>query len=607
MTRTFSTIICALLICVCVLCASLSTTALAASDEDLQTLGMFYEGKDLVVSATRNPKPISQTAENITVITAADIEMMGAHTLVDVLANVTGIQAADRGGPGAFNDFSIQGADVFNILVMLDGVTLNFAGDQFTDIGAIPVQNIERIEIIKGPASSSWGSALGGVINIITKSPLEEKKLGGALSISAGERGTRDAGGEASGTLGQLGYYLYAGNLTSNGFRPNTTLDQNNLYGKLRWELPQRGSLQFTIAYDRGIAGDGDTSAFGYLSRLRKQYLLSTVSFNYPVNENIDLDIALRTSQKRTDDTATDLSGVPLPPDFTAKEFDTGGSAKFVWRHGINNLAVGTDFDHLHLEDTGFSNVKLFSDKYGLFVIDTLSFGNVAVTPGIRYDRMRQVGDFYSPSLGVAWAMNDKIILRVYGARGYSLPLLLPGSTQQKVLTFQAGIETTQIPYLWLKTTLFWNRLTDVLNLVTNDLDKRRRQGVEVEARSVPLFNTFLSAGYTFVDATNLDTGDTLHDTPSQIVKLGLHYDDKRSLRGALLGRYVWFNASLPNNAKDKAVIWDLNLRKKVVEVHDTSLELFFSAHNIFNGAQYSEDFEKNARRWLEGGIRFDF
>jgi vitamin B12 transporter len=606
MTRARSKKICSILLCA-VLCVSLQTPAIAAPDDDLQTLGMFYEGKDLVVSATRNPKPISQTAENISVITAAEIEMMGAHTLVDVLATVPGIQTAQRGGLGFLDEFSIQGADVFNILVMLDGVALNFAGDQFSDIAGIPVQNIERIEIIKGPGSSSWGSALGGVINIITKSPLEDKKLGGTLSFSAGERGTRDARGEATGTMGQLGYYLYAGNLTSNGFRPNTAIDQNDLYGKLRWELPERGSLQFTIAYDRGTVGDGDTSAFGFLSRFRRRYLLSTLSFNYPVNEKINLDLSLRTSQKRTDDAATDLSGVPLPPDFTAKEFDTGGSAKLVWRQGINNLTVGTDFDHLHLDDTGYSNVKLFSDKYGLFLIDTLSFGNVAVTPGIRYDRMRQVGDFYSPSLGVAWALNDKTILRAYGARGYSLPLLLPGSTQQKVLTFQAGIETTQIPYLWLKTTLFWNRLTDVLNLVTYGLDKRRRQGVEVEARSVPLFNTFLSAGYTFVDATNLDTGDTLHDTPSQIVKLGLHYDDKRSLRGALLGRYVWFNASLDNNAKDKAVIWDLNLRKKIVEVHGTSLELFFSAHNIFNGAQYSEDFAKNARRWLEGGIRFDF
>ncbi|HTG81383.1 MAG TPA: TonB-dependent receptor [Geobacteraceae bacterium] len=611
MTHARTKKICSSLICACVLFASLRTPVFAATDEDLQTLGMFYEGTDLVVSATRNPKPISQTAENVTVVTAADIEMMGAHTLVDVLANIPGIQAADRGGPGAFADFTIQGADVFNILFLLDGVTLNFAGDQFVDIGAIPVQNIERLEIIKGPASSSWGSALGGVVNIITKSPIEDKKLGGALSFSAGERETRDTRGEAAGTLGQFGYYLYAGNLTSNGFRPNTAVDQNNLYGKLRWELPNRGSLQGTIAYDRGNVGDGDTGALGFFSRLHKQYILSTASFTYPVNDKIDIDLSLRLSQKRTDDSAMDLSGAPLPPDFTANEFDTGGSAKLVWREGKNNLAAGADFDHLRLDDTGFSgSVKLYSDKYGLFLIDTLSFGDVAVTPGIRYDRMRQVGDFYSPSLGVAWALNDTTILRIYGARGYSLPVLADDATQQKVLTAQAGLETARIPYLWLKTTLFWNRLTDVHSFDSNGnatLVKQRKQGVEVEGRTVPLFNTSLSAGYTFVDASDLSTGETLLNVPSQIVKLGVHYDDKSSLRGALLGRYVWYNASFDNNARDKAFIWDLNLAKKVVEVRGTAFELFFSAHNLFNGAQYSADFNKNVRRWVEGGIRCNF
>ncbi|MGA2150802.1 MAG: TonB-dependent receptor plug domain-containing protein, partial [Geobacteraceae bacterium] len=82
------------------LLASPHAPALAASDEDLQTLGMYYKTDDLVVSATRNPKPLSQAAENITIVTAAEIEMMGAHTLVDVLANVSGIQVSDRGGPG---------------------------------------------------------------------------------------------------------------------------------------------------------------------------------------------------------------------------------------------------------------------------------------------------------------------------------------------------------------------------------------------------------------------------------------------------------------------------------------------------------------------------
>src|ERR1035437_5933659 len=92
------------------LVASLRAPAMAASDEDLQTLGMYYEPNDLVVSATRNPKPLSQAAENITIITAKEIEMMGAHSLVDVFANVPGIQASDQGGPGGMNDFFIWGA-----------------------------------------------------------------------------------------------------------------------------------------------------------------------------------------------------------------------------------------------------------------------------------------------------------------------------------------------------------------------------------------------------------------------------------------------------------------------------------------------------------------
>lgn len=626
MMRVIPSKICYSVFCALMVLACLHSPALAAPDEDLQTLEMFYEGKDLVVSATRNPKPISQTAENVTVVTAAEIEALGAHTLVDVLSTVTGFQVSDRGGLGSFNDFSIQGADVFHILVMLDGVALNFMGSQFIDIAAIPVQNIERIEIIKGSGSSSWGSALGGVINIVTKSPLDGRTLGGALSFSAGERETRDSRGEASGTFGPLGYYLYAGNLTSGGFRPNTAVDHNNLYAKLRWELPERGNLLFTVAYDRGVVGDGDSSTNNYFSRFRKRYFLSTLAFNYPLSDKLDLDLSLRTTYKRTVDFGNYLRDDPNadPPinagdplsDIKARESSDGGSAKLTWREGINSLAVGIDYDHLDIDSdpnqTG--GVKLISDKYGLFLIDTLSFGNVAVTPGIRYDRMRPVGDFISPSLGIAWSLNDKTILRAYGARGYSLPLLSPGSTQQEVITVQTGVETTQIPYLWLKTTLFWNHLSDVeaydenWNLVQ---EKQLKQGVEVEAKTVPFFNTSLSAGYTFVDATNRETGEVLPDIPRQLVKTGLHYDDRRSIRGTLTGRYGWLNSSAnPNanlNAQYNAIIWDLSLSKKIFTHRDLALELFFNAHNLFNGAQYSRGDLKNARRWLEGGIRFNF
>jgi vitamin B12 transporter len=586
--------------------------AIADSGEDLQTLSMYYEAEDLVVSATRNPKPISQSAENITVITASQIEMMGAHTLVDVLATVPGIQASDMGGPGLFNEFSIQGANALHILVMLDGVTLNLMGIPFVDISGIPLQNIERIEIVKGTGSSSWGSALGAVVNIVTKSPLAERKLGGTLSFSGGERGTRDIRGEATGTVGPFGYYLYAGNLTSRGFRPNSSVDQSDIYAKLRWDLPEKGALQFSIAYDRGSAGEGDDPA--QLWRFRRRAFLSTLSFNYPLTDRIDLDLSLRTTYKKVHE----FSFTGKPEEGKVHETSDGGSAKLTWREGtyslMNTLTAGVDYDHHDIKDYSF---HLFSDKYGLFLNDTLAIGDFSITPGIRYDRMRPVGEFFSPSIGVAWNPTGKITARAYAAHGYSLPILCPVRNplprQQRVMTVQAGVETTYIPWLWLKTTFFWNHLSDVqerdpVNWWIYLLKKQLKQGVEVEGKTVPVFNTSLSAGYTFIDTKDRESGATLRNVPRQLVKLGLHYDDDRhSLRGSLLGRYGWLNSSAKLNGKYSAFIWDLNLEKTVFTGHDTAVQLFFNTHNLFNGAQYNYEFMQNARRWFEGGIRFEF
>ena len=605
MTRGKLSKICSVLICSLSLIAAFHHPALAASEDDLQTLELFYEGKDLAVSATRSPKLISQTAENITVITAAEIEMMGAHTLLEVLNNVSGIQLIDeRGSLGAWTGFSIQGADFSQVLVLLDGVTLNFRNSNFADLSSIPVQFIERIEIIKGAGSSSWGSAMGGVINIVTRSPNEDKKAGGTLSFSGGERGTRDSRGEASGTAGPFGYYLYAGNLVSSGLSPHTRLDLDNLYGKLKWDLPRQGSLLFTIGHTWQSGGNGQSQIYDLSLEDRKKNFLSTLTYTRPLSDRAGIELSLRTASKRLDDFYSVTSTGETFPKKITRESDTGGSAKFTWRGDWQTLAVGTDYDFIKSND-GTTNVR--SDKWGVFLNDTISLGPLAITPGIRYDRMNQTGGFTSPSLGVAWSLNEQTVLRAYAGRGYSLPLVITSTPQSKVITLQAGFETTQIPHLWLKTTFFDNYL-ETAGYFSPTLAKQQRQGVEVEGRSIPIFNTSLSADYTLINAWDRATRQELPWQPRQIVKMGINYDDKHTLRASLLGRYVWFSITPDTPTKDKAVIWDLTLAKKVFAAHETELELFFNAHNLFNGAQYnsSEGFI-NSRRWLEGGVRFNF
>jgi hypothetical protein len=184
-----------LLLCIIILLISISSTSkTAASDneKEMKILQMFYREEELVFTPTRHPKPISQVAENITVITAEEIERSNAHTLRCVLNNISGVQVNSRGGPATASTVLIQGSDFSHALVLIDGVKLNNLSDNAADIAAIPVQYIERIEIIKGPASSSWGSSLGGVINIITKNAGNAAGIGGMLSGSFGEKNTGD-------------------------------------------------------------------------------------------------------------------------------------------------------------------------------------------------------------------------------------------------------------------------------------------------------------------------------------------------------------------------------------------------------------------------------
>ena len=122
----------------------------------------FTEDELTVVSATRSLKSITRVAENISVVTKEDIELMNAHSVAEALQKVNGVQVKIVGGPGAFAYPYIQGSEFRHVAVFMDGVLVNMFSDNVADIAMLPVQHIEKIEIIKGPASSVWGSSSAG-------------------------------------------------------------------------------------------------------------------------------------------------------------------------------------------------------------------------------------------------------------------------------------------------------------------------------------------------------------------------------------------------------------------------------------------------------------
>ena len=603
--------------------------ALAQSEEEKNFLLMYFKPEELVAETpTRSPKPVSKTAENVTVVTASDIQLMNAHTLAEVLNMVTGVQVFGLGDPGIRANALIQGSDQQQVTVIIDGVVLNDLADNSVDVGLIPVQNIEKIEIIKGPASSAWGSALGGVVNILTKAGTPNNQ-GGMLSASYGTRSTEDFRAEARGKQNGFGYYLSVGRLQTDGLLPNFHVNGDNVYTKLTYALTDKTNVLFAFGYEKDRRGVGNQTIFlpNDLSEDDAQSMQhATIALNSSLNQNLDLNVSIRTLRQVFED---DFSGVVVDSQH-ATDKSYGSSAKLTWKNESQVIVLGTDADAKTFDSPTISGKERELRKWAVYANDTISLSRLSITPGVRYDRTNSNNAITSPSLGLAYKVENSTIVRLYAAKGFTNPPVgftftdnlfftpNPDLKAEKVYSYQAGVETASLKYLWTKISVFWNEIRDAFAVETSPVDparqmlinqtRQRRRGVDFEVKTAPVYNTSVSAGAEYVDAIDLDTDTRLKLQPTRIYDLGLHYDDQ-SFKALLNGRYIDWNVdtSWGLNASYGSFVFDLHMIKKIVQHNDASLEAFADVHNLFNGSQYFDARYKNPNRWVEAGIRYNF
>ena len=599
------------------LCICLAPALLHAAEAEEDTLALFsaWQEED-AGGATRSPKPLSQTAENVTVVTAAEITRLNAHTLADVLDTVPGLQLSHNGGPGINAYTQIQSASFEHVLVLLDGLPFTNLTSNFSDVSAIPARIIERVEIIKGSASSAWGSALGGVINVVTKAPEQERGISGAIAASTGTQNTSDTSLELSGSVDRLGYYLSAGFLGSDGLVPKTGINSNNFHGRLTWDLPGKGQLflQATGLFSR--QGDLYVPQMPYdlTQQDDKRQINAVAGLRQPLTDRLELAVTGYHTFLRQESAYYNISdgavwwgqGPDLPKAF-ATETTLGGTASLTWRCDQHLLVVGGDFRHMEIEGnsvdtTNYSPYSRKADRWGLFLSDTISLGSVSITPGLRFDRPQTTPDQFSASLGATWQVSDSTLLRAYAARGFGMQVLMPQYDPRptKIFTTQVGVENTSIPYLWLKATLFRNMTWGA------DTEQQLSQGTELEVKTRPVFNTSVGAGWTYTDTHRTSDGTPVHaDKPTQTLKLALTYNDSM-FRGTLTGRHIFWNNTSDENGKN-GLIWDLHLGATLYQKENTALELFVSGRNLFNSHYYSTDLFPSVGRWFEGGMRVKF
>jgi vitamin B12 transporter len=581
-------------------------------DETLNLLGQpLVEDK----VAGRIPRQLSHTAENTTVITSSEIEALNAHTLIDILSTIPGVQLENQIGSANAVYTRIQGSNYSHVLVLLDGIPYINLGDNYSDIGQIPARIIDRVEIVKGAASSAWGQALGGVINIITKSPDTDRKIGGMAIAAHGESKSNDVGGELTGTIDRFGYYLSGGYLGSNGFRPNTGFNSSNAHVKFSLDLPDQGRIGLLLNYVRHDRGDLAFTPFDYQSKDEARRLVLGLTLLKPLGNNLELKLdGFHSDNQIGVITATLSDNLPLQT-VTNDERTSGAGVKLLWRLSNNLLTTGIDYQHarIHSNDALVQTdiLNRHADRYGFYLNDTYTLGPTAVSAGMRYDLTGSSGNQFSPSFGITWRLGESTILRGYTAKGFSLPAFTVNQGSERVWTSQVGIETSAIPNLWLKGTLFRNDTWDILKYdsTSNTFQKERqiKQGVELEARSTEFLNTSFRSGYSYVDARHSEDNSVVRDVPTNTLHIGVRYDDHKYFKALVTGRHIFWNSESFRNGMYRGLLWDLHLNATPFSGDFKGFELFFSLRNIFNGSQYQDEIYRNNGRWAEGGMRFRF
>lgn len=212
------------------------------------------EGITMVVTASRIPQEIEEAPVNVAVVTRQEIRQSGACTVDEVLRRVAGVSIISHGPLGSSSTVHLRGSTAHQVLVLVDGRPINSPQSGTVDLSRIPVGMIERIEVLKGPASALWGAnALAGVINIITAAGRGSSKS--SFKIEMGEYNTRIVEFTSQGHIKSLRYFFTAEKTNSDGYRQNSDYDGISFSGRFDYELSPRDYVVIDLAHHNGEIG----------------------------------------------------------------------------------------------------------------------------------------------------------------------------------------------------------------------------------------------------------------------------------------------------------------------------------------------------------------
>ncbi|NKB35541.1 MAG: TonB-dependent receptor [Gammaproteobacteria bacterium] len=418
--------------------------------------------EEIVVTGTRTPVAVEKLAASTTIITRDDIENRQVNSLPDLLHGVAGIDITNSGGYGKSTDIRMRGTESDHVLVLLDGVRIGSATTGTTAFQHIPVTQIQRIEIVRGPRSSVWGSeAFGGVIHIFTRRGEGDVRY----TFDAGG-GSYDTFKVTAGASGEHENFHYSGALSyfdSEGIdaREATTgffgVDQpdkdgyDNVSAHFRggYSFGQTGELEAFILHAEG------QTEFDGGSEDKTDFTQQVIGGSYRFKPLEIWQTQMRLSQSR--DAADNLA---LDGSFSSK-FDTK-RLQLTWQNDLSvtdsqDVGFGIDYREDKIKSSN-SFAQSSRDNIGLYAQYSANFYGHQLHVSLRWDDDEIFGS--KTTGGVGWSYIWQDWLKAYASYGsaYKTPtfneLFFPGFGNpdlgpETAESYEFGLEGTHNWWSW--------------------------------------------------------------------------------------------------------------------------------------------------------------
>ncbi len=225
---------------------------------------------EIIVTATRIPTPVRYSLSDVSVLDRTAIERMDHASLPELLNTLPGIQITTTGGRGDVSTLSLRGGNSGHVAVLIDGMRISSATQGTTAIQAIPLEQIERIEVVRGPVSSLYGSdALSGVIQLFTFQGTG--KPAPTVYVGTGSYGTTIASAGYGGQTGDTRFTLKAGVEQSDGFS-SIKAAKGGLYDMYNPDNDAYANRNASASVSHRVSRDLDLAARVFYSKNTKHY-----------------------------------------------------------------------------------------------------------------------------------------------------------------------------------------------------------------------------------------------------------------------------------------------------------------------------------------------